>query len=171
MCPLALATIAWSSAASAEVSSWVFVGGGANWLSERASGYEMAPSMQIDVGMGSPPSRSFVVGMLGRTITNFGRGTDLALALRGTTGGFSRGGYGVAVDLGMYRRWWGMGSWGPIGSLHLGGPYGLQLTGNVEIGTQEHRTFGVLFGVDLLRLTVHRPAHDKWWMNPRPSWR
>jgi len=168
---LAFLLVVWSSPCRADVSSWFFTGGGPSWLSEQKSNYDMVPSLQFDLGLGTTPSRSLVVGVLSRTTTHFGRGTDLALAVRATTGGFSRGGWGLALDAGLYKRWWGRESWGPTTSLHLGAPYGLQLTMNGALGTHDHRTLGIMVGIDLLRLTIHRPANDNWWRNPRPSWR
>ena len=156
--------------ARADVSSWLLVGGGPSWISEQKSGYNVVPTLQFDAGLGTNPSRAIVLGILARSATHFGDGTDLGLAARLTTGGFSRGVFGLAIDGGLYRRWWGVGSWGPMASLHLGAPYGLQLTANVEIGTHDNKTFSALIGVDLLRLTVHRSPDDEWWPNPRPSY-
>jgi hypothetical protein len=153
------------------VSSWFFVGGGPSWLSEQKLSYELKPAMQMDLGMGTPSSHPVVVGVLARSTTHFGMGTDLALALRGTTGGFSRGDWGVALDAGAFKRWWGMGSYGPLASVHLGAPYGLQLSFNGLMGKDDHRTFTVVFGIDFLRLTVHRLSGEQWWKNPRPAWR
>jgi hypothetical protein len=163
--------LAWSGSARADVSSWLFLGGGPSWLSQEKSAYELQPTLQLDAGIGTPTSSPAVVGVLARTSTHFGMGTDLALALRATTGGFSRGDWGVALDAGAYKRWWGMESSGPLTSLHLGAPFGLQLSFNGALGTDDHRTFGVMFGVDFLRLTVHRLGGEQWWPNPRPAWR
>jgi hypothetical protein len=163
--------VAWSASARADVSSWFFAGGGPSWLSEQKSDYEMVPSLQLDLGIGTPPSGSAVLGVLSRSTTHFGKGTDFALALRAATGEFSRGGFGVALDAGAYKRWWGMESSGPMASLQLGAPYGLQLSFNGAFGSDDHRTFGVMFGIDFLRLTVHRLAGEQWWKNPRPAWR
>jgi hypothetical protein len=126
--------------------------------------------MQLDLGLGTPPSSMVVVGALGRTTTYFGRGTDLALAARAATGGFARGQFGIALDAGAFKRWWGTESEGPLASVHFGAPYGLQLSFNASMGSDEHRTYGVLLGIDLLRLTVYRLGGTQWWPNPRPAW-
>ncbi|MFW5739608.1 MAG: hypothetical protein ACOC1F_04515 [Myxococcota bacterium] len=161
----------WSAGARAEVTSWFFAGGGPSWLSEQESAYELDPTLQLDLGLGTPPSGAAVLGVLARTTTYFGSGTDLALALRASTGGFARGDWGVALDAGAYKRWWGMESSGPLASVQLGAPYGLQLSLNAAMGSDDHRSFGVLFGIDFLRLTVYRLGGEQWWPNPRPAWR
>lgn len=157
--------------ARADVSSWLFVGGGPSWLSEQREPYELRGSMQIDLGMGTPVSQPLVVGGLGRVTSYFGKGTDLALAARMATRGFAVGDWGLALDGGGFKRWWGMGSSGYLVSLQLGAPYGFTLSVNTSLGADDHRTFGAIFGIDLLRLTVYRLGGESWWYNPRPSWR
>jgi len=173
ICALAVPAVvlAWSGSARADVTSWFFAGGGPSWLSEQKSSYQLEPTMQLDLGIGTPPSGDVVIGVLGRTSTYFGRGTDLGLALRGATGGFARGDWGVALDAGMYKRWWNMESSGPLASLQLGAPYGIQLSLNSSFGNDDHRTFGAILGIDFLRLTVFRLGGEQWWPNPRPAWR
>jgi hypothetical protein len=158
-------------AARADVSSWFYAGGGPTWLSEQGSSFEVRPTMQLDVGMGTAPSGTVIIGALARSTTYFGAGTDLGLALRAATGDFARGGFGLALDAGAYKRWWGMGSAGPMGSLQLGAPFGLQLSLNAAFGTDEHLRYGATFGIDLLRLTVCRVSGEQWWPNPRPAYR
>jgi len=165
------AILAWPGLARAEITSWVFVGGGPSWLSEQKRSYQLEPTLQLDLGLGTPPSGDAIIGVLGRSSTYFGRGTDFALALRAATGGFARGDWGVALDAGAYKRWWGMESHGPLGSVQLGAPYGLQLSVNTSFGTDDHRTYGVMLGIDFLRLTVYRLGGEQWWPNPRPAWR
>ena len=166
-----VALLSWSGSAHAEVTSWFFAGGGPSWLSQKKSSYELEPTLQLDMGVGTQPSGDVVIGALARSSTYFGRGTDLGLALRASTGGFARGDWGIALDAGAYKRWWGMESAGPLASLQLGAPYGLQLSFNGAMGNDDHRTFGVMFGIDFLRLTVYRLGGEQWWTNPRPAWR
>lgn len=155
----------------AEVSSWFAMSGGPSWLSEHKSSYELAPTMQLDMGVGSQPSSPAVVGGLFRTTTYFSHGTDLSLCIRAATRGFTTGDWGVALDGGGYARWWGESSTGPIGTLHLGMPFGLTLSVQGQMGSNEHKAFGAMFGIDLLRLTVYRLGGESFWANPRPAWR
>jgi len=157
--------------ARAEASSWFAVSGGPAWLSEHKSSYEVAPTMQLDLGVGSPPSYPAVVGGLFRTTTFFSHGTDLALLIRATTRGFTTGQWGLAVDAGGYARWWGENSTGPIGAISFGMPFALTLTVQGAVGSNDHRTFGAFLGIDLLRLTVYRLGAENHWPNPRPAWR
>lgn len=163
--------VAWSCPARAEVSSWFFAGGGPSLLSEQKDDSVLKPTMQLDLGVGTPSSSPLVVGLLVRTQTHFGKGTDFTLALRGATGGFARGDWGLAIDAGAYKRWWGLESTGPAASVQVGAPFGLQLSINSAFGNHDARSFGVMFGIDFLRLTVHRLSGENWWPNPRPAWR
>ncbi len=169
--PLACAGLLTAREARADVASWLFVGGGASAMSERGKSYELRPNMQIDLGMGSSMAQPLVVGGLVRATPYFGQGVDLGLALRLATQGFAVGKWGVALDAGGYQRWWGMGSTGGIASVQLGAPYGVTLSLNATFGSDEHRVFGAVIGVDLLRLTVNRLGGESWWYNPRPAWR
>ena len=137
-------------------------------MSEQKKSYELRPTMQIDLGMGSPTSHPVVVGGLVRANSYFGQGVDLGLALRLATQGFATGKWGVALDGGGYERWWGQGSSGFITSLVLGAPYGLTLSLNATVGSDDHRVFGAVLGVDLLRLTVHRPRRRVAVVQPAP---
>ena len=47
-----------------------------------------------------------MLGGILRGTTFLHLGTDLGIALRGATGGFARGQWGVALDLGVVGRWW-----------------------------------------------------------------
>jgi hypothetical protein len=155
----------------ADVSSWLFVGGGPSWISQQKSAYELRGSMQVDLGVGSPTSNPVVIGMLARATPYFGRGTDLSLAARMATRGFAVGDWGFALDAGGYERWWGAGSVGGLASLSVGAPYGFTLAMNTSFGTNDNRTFGVMLGIDVLRLTVYRLGGESFWYNPRPAWR
>ncbi|MBI5535756.1 MAG: hypothetical protein HY898_23695 [Deltaproteobacteria bacterium] len=168
---LALSALAATRDAHADVSSWLFVGNGPSWISQRKLEYELKPSMQIDFGVGSPVSKPVVIGGLVRATPYFGKGTDLALAARIATQGFAVGDWGVAIDGGAFKRWWRTESSGWLTSLQLGAPYGITLSVNASFGSEDNRTYGAILGVDLLRLTVYRLGGEKWWANPRPAWR
>jgi hypothetical protein len=168
---LALAAVAVSREAQADLSSWVFAGAGASYLSQRGSSYELKPMMQFDMGVGSPVTLPVVVGGLARVSPIIGKGTDLALAARIATQGYALGRWGLALDGGAYKRWWGPGSEGWLASLQVGAPWGITLSLNFSTGSEEDRTYGAVLGIDLLRLTVYRLSGESWWVNPRPAYR
>ena len=158
--------------AGADVSSWLFVGGGPSWLRQGSDAeLELAPSLQIQTGMGTPPSRTIVLGGLGTMQTHFGHGTDLGLALRIATHGFVNGDWGAALDLGGYQRWWGEGSTGGTAALVLGAPWGITLGLNGSMGTNDHLGYSGVLGIDLARLTVYRRSGQSWLKNPFPAYR
>ena len=114
--------------ASADVASWMLVGGGGASVPEPSlESTRIAGTLQLDAGFGSDPNRDWVVGGVARTLTFFGAGTDLSLLLRTSSGGFARGDWGLALDLGPYQRWWGPDRTGLQVSLNGGGPWGLTL--------------------------------------------
>jgi hypothetical protein len=155
-------------AAHADISSWAFAGGGAGSLRlapDMTSTYGM---MKLDVGLGTPPDASVVVGGVMKSVTFFSQGTDLALTVRGASGGFVRGTWGFALDLGGFERFWGSGSRGGIGELTLGGPWGIQASALYELGTDEQRTFAAAIGLDLMRMSVYRTSGRNWFPNPFP---
>lgn len=154
--------------ARADVSSWLFVGGGASgvWPPHVAGHGDAA--LQIDTGLGSTPSGSVVVGGLLRMQTHFGDGTDFGLYLRTATGGFARGTWGAALDLGGVERTWGPAP-GYSGSVVLGGPWGLALSLGATRDSKDVTTFTAVLGVDFARLTVHRSTGTGWMPNPFPS--
>jgi len=152
--------------ARADVSSWFYVGAGATSLAQSTFATVQPFTLQTELGMGSPPDKAVILGGLVKAYTYFGQGTDLALTVRGASGGFVRGGLGFAIDAGAYERWWGQGSAGFLGALVLGGPFGLQLTGMTEQGSNDVRTYGVTIGIDFLRLTVYRNTSQNYWPNP-----
>jgi hypothetical protein len=167
--PLAASVVLLLSAqARADVSSWLFLGGGVSGVfPPHGSGHGDA-ALQIDSGLGSTPAAPVVVGGLVRMQTHFGDGTDFGLFLRTATGGFARGTWGGAIDLGGIVRTW-QPSPGYAGSLVLGGPWGLTLSlGAARDGDERTTVTGVL-GIDLARLTVHRSSGTEWMPNPFPS--
>jgi hypothetical protein len=155
----------------ADVSSWLFVGTGPSWISQQKATYELKPTLQFDLGVGSPASRSVVVGGLVRMTPYLGKGTDLAAAARIATQGYAVGTWGLALDAGGFQRWWGTESSGLLTSLQLGAPFGVTLSLNATFGSDDNRTYGAILGIDLLRLTVSRLGGQSWWYNPRPAWR
>jgi hypothetical protein len=161
-----LATVSLVGTARADITSWFAVYGGATSLGEQGAARAAAPLLQLETGAGSSPAGSLVFGGLLKSLTAFGRGTDLALTARVATGGFVRGGWGGALDVGPYRRWWGVQSSGVLGQLVVGAPFGLQLTAFTEQGTHEARAYGAALGIDLLRLTVYRSNAQSSWYNP-----
>lgn len=154
--------------ASADVSSWLYAGGGVGAL-QQGEAQTSAGALRLQLGMGSTPDAPFVLGGVAHTLSFFGEGTDLALSLRGATGGFARGDWGFALDAGGYQRFWGVGSSGLLGSLSLGAPFGLQAVLDFEMGTNDVRTFAAFLGIDLLRLTVYRTVGTQAYPNPLPA--
>lgn len=150
------------------MSSWLFAGGGFGSLSQGGR-QEGAGALRLQLGTGTSPDAAFVLGGVAHTLSFFGEGTDLALSLRGATGGFARGDWGFALDAGGYQRFWGVGSSGLLGSVSLGAPFGLQAVLDFEMGTNDARTFAAFLGVDLLRLTVYRTVGTESYPNPLPA--
>jgi hypothetical protein len=159
-----------ASTARADVSSWLFFGMGPSAFDRSSYGQDIRTSMQLDTGLGLPPSYDIVPGLLLRMNTRFGQGSDVALLVRTATGGYARGNWGVAVDLGAYERWWGNEpSAGFAGTLSLGAPWGITLSTNFQQGSNDVRTFGAILGLDLARFTVYRSSGLTWWSNPYPA--
>lgn len=166
-------------AARADVSSW-FTGGGGYGVarSESQGEYSRATALSFSIGVGSTPTSSVVVGGLLRTTTYFTLGTDLDLSARVASGGFARGQWGLAFDIGPgWRSWARRSDYGgfPMHAMVVGGaPWGLQLgVGanllNLDGGTSSQGAIALL-EIDLLRLTVMRQgATDRWWENPSPA--
>jgi hypothetical protein len=167
--PIGCACALLAAPARADVSSWVFVGGGPVWLKTVDLPSEARGSLLMQAGFGTPPSGLVEVGGLLSTDTFFGRGTDLMLTLRTATRGFTNGGWGAALDLGPYRRWWGARSTGGYGALVLGAPWGITASAGGRIGSGSAEDFQVVLGIDFARLTVHREAGLSWFPNPFPA--
>lgn len=173
-----LVTLGVATPARADVSSWFAIGGGFGVAqSSSTSSADSAGTFAMSFGVGSSPRSSFVVGGIFRSMTYVGFGTDVGLGARLATGGFARGDWGAAIDLGLGYRYWGGGSYGeyPIQPvLTFGAPWGLQLAVggnllNLAGGTQTFGGYAVL-EIDLLRLTVMRQGStDKAWKNPSPA--
>jgi len=165
--PLAVLLVAtWAVDARADVSSWFYAGGGATQLKGETLPTVRPGTLQLELGMGSPPDGVLIVGGLFKMMTFFSEGTDLALTTRFASGGFVRGGFGIALDAGGYQRWWGRSSTGFLGAVVLGAPLGLQLTAMTEQGTENVHSYGGTIGIDFLRLTVYRTTLRDFWPNP-----
>jgi hypothetical protein len=162
----ALACLGVARQASADVTGWVFAGGGATGWKQGDNDYAVNGTLTFDVGAGTAPDRSFIAGGIFRLNPILGEGVDLGLLARVATYGFQGGEIGFALDAGGYVRPWGEGSSGFAGSLNIGGPIGLQLGVNVAVGTNDALAFGATAGIDLLRLTVYRRTLLDWWPNP-----
>lgn len=164
-----LAPLAWSSSSRADTSAWIFAGGGAmNWK-QGGGDFSVDSALSFDLGVGTTPDARFIFGGLVRATPLLGSGTDLALLARAATHGFQAAELGVAVDAGIYRRFWGDTSTGFTGAVTLGAPLGLSLSLQASIGTKDAVGFGAIAGLDLLRLTVYRQSLVQWWPNPYPA--
>jgi hypothetical protein len=155
--------------ARGDVSSWAFVGAGPTWVENEELERTLQASLLMEAGLGTPPSHAVIAGGLFRVQTHFGLGTDLALSVRTATRGFVRGGFGLALDLGPYFRFWGDDSFGGQASLVLGAPWGITLSGGGGLGSHDSRHFGVVLGLDFARLTVYRDTGTNWYPNPFPA--
>jgi hypothetical protein len=167
-----------SSEARADVTSWLAVGGGYGLERNGVSEFtDRATAMSLSLGVGSSPRAPVVVGGLMRSVTYFSLGTDLSIGPRIATGGFSRGDWGLALDVGAVARWWNDGQYGryPLqGVLTLGAPWGLQLGVGAQmwnIAGEPYATGGfAVLEMDLLRFTVmRRGSTDSTWFNPSPA--
>ncbi len=180
-----LAVAAAASPARADTSAWVFVGGGVlGWKSEVPPAgtsvttfTSLTPSatMTIDAGVGTSPDARFIGGGLFRVQPIFGHGAvgsgaDLALLARLCSHGFQAGDWGFAIDAGGFARPWGVQSIGFSGDVSLGLPLGFTVTAQTEVGTAGVLGFGVVAGLDLLRLTAYRQTLLNWWQNPSPAY-
>jgi hypothetical protein len=180
---LSVATSALFSAnARADVSSWMAVGGGytGQFLRQGSStGFssDWVPAIDYSIGVGSSPLQPAVIGGILRGQTFIGLGTDLGAAARVSTGGFARGDWGVAFDLGAAWRSWQnsvYGEWPVQAALTGGTPWGFQLVVGGQVstvpGSQPADGFFAAIEIDLLRLTVMRQgSSEPWWYNPSPA--
>ncbi len=165
-----VAVVCGSSAAMADVSSWVYVGGGAAdlQLSSAKAGSAVNPfTLQLDAGFGTAPTNPLVVGFAAKTLTFVDYGTDIGLALRLTTPGYSLGTWGVALDLGGTQRFWGQTTSLATTSLTFGLPWGVNLAATAGSDFGDNQSLVLTLGIDWARLTVHRTAGDGWWRNYR----
>lgn len=175
---LGIALFGGERVARAEVSSWLSADGGYSFQRNAVRDYnDKAAAMSFAVGVGSTPDASFVVGGIFRSTTYFNLGTDLSVGPRFASGGFARGDWGAALDVGVTGRYWRGGDYGkyPVNATLWGGtPWGFELGVGTDFlsltGAPMARGFTALVGIDLLRLTVmRRGSTEKSWANPAPA--
>jgi hypothetical protein len=175
---LVAALLLFAPAARADLTSWLSLGGGYTLSYDGVTAtYQSSGAFSGTIGVGSTPISPVVVGGVFRVTTRFGLGTDVGIMARVTTGGFSRGDWGLGLDLGPSMRWWGSGDYGryPLqGVLLLGAPWGLQVAVGTDIvnlgGDPPSRGGFALLEFDLLRFTLMRQGStDSWWRNPSPA--
>ena len=156
--------------ARADVSGWANASAGPTFVDDGTDTMTQA-AISLQAGVGSTPANFLVGGGLFHLETHFQRGTDLGLLARVATQGYVLGNWGLALDLGGYERFWGVGSAGGLGALVLGAPWGLTLRGEGALGTNDARSVGIVLGVDFARLTVFRTSGEDWFPNPFPGYR
>jgi hypothetical protein len=166
----ALASLLVAPRARADVSSWASVAAGPSYIDDGRT-KRTQPSLELETGIGTPPSSLFVVGGLLHLQTHFGRGTDLGLLARFATRGFVLGDWGAALDLGGYERLWGRRSAGGLGELVVGAPWGLQLGLGGGLGSNDARHVSIVLGIDFARLSIFRTTGENWFPNPYPAYR
>ena len=174
----AVALLGGERTARAEVSSWLSADGGYSFQRNAVRSYtDQAAAMSFAVGVGSTPDASFVIGGIFRSTTYFNLGTDISVGPRFASGGFARGDWGAAVDVGVTGRYWRGGDYGkyPLNATLWGGtPWGFELGLGTSLasvtGPPNAVGFTALLGIDLLRLTVmRRGSTERSWPNPAPA--
>lgn len=161
----------WSRPSQADVSTWLSIAGGVGQVQKLDWDRRIVPTFRLGTGMGSDPSRSWIVGGMLRSDTWIGEGTDLSLALRVANHGYANGQWGLALDLGPVARFWGPDAYGGLGVATLGMPWGLEAGLTATFGNEPVRSYGGFIGIDLARLTVYRRSGSSWWKNPFPAYR
>lgn len=172
-----LAVTASPASARADATGWASVNGGATLVGDEPvdegsialeTGERIAPTLQVDVGVGTTSDAPIIVGGLFRVSPTFGEHTDFAVLARGATEGFQTGPFGVALEAGGYARADEEASVGFVGGAVLGGPLGVQLSLLAHVGTADDWGASALLGIDLLRLTLYREDALPYWPNPLP---
>jgi hypothetical protein len=169
-----LAALTLATPAKADISSWLAVGGGYGLARNSATNFtDSAGTFSASIGVGTDPKSKFIFGGVFRSVTYVGLGTDIGLGARVCTGGFARGDWGLAFDLGVGYRYWGDGQIPIQPMLTFGAPWGLQLgVGANVFGLSDSQALGgfAVLEVDLLRLTIMRQGStDKAWKIPLPA--
>jgi hypothetical protein len=157
-----------AGSARADVSSWLFAGGGVG-LRDYSGARTAAPAMELDTGIGSSPGEAIAVGGLIKLNTRFGQGSDFGLYLRTATGGYVRGAWGVAIDLGGLSRFEEGTHRGYGGTLSLGAPWGVTVNLDATRDNQDRNVFLAVVGIDFARFSVYRSIGTSWFPNPYPS--
>ncbi len=174
---LACATVFAPRESRADVTTWLAFGTGLavdHSTVNRSTNWN--PAISATFGAGTDPNHAVVVGWVFRTMSRFNEGTDLNLSLRLTTGGFSRGDWGVALDVGPGLRLWEDNDDGmyPLqGTVTVGFPWGLQVAAGSDIMNLAVHPASIgayaLVEFDLMRFTIMRQGStDKFWKNPLP---
>lgn len=167
-----------SEPAHADVTSFLAFGPGYGLKrNDSTKDFDRATAFGYSIGVASSPRGALVAGGMFRGITYLDLGTDISLSLRVATGGFARGQWGLAFDVGPGWRSWQNSDYGrfPLGGLvTLGAPWGLQLAVGGEAlnlaGSPQSQGLVALIEIDLLRLTVMRQGGtDRYWENPSPA--
>lgn len=167
-CSTLTAALAWSSSALADVSSWLQVAAGPT-LTGRSGELDAHGTLDLLTGLGTDPGGPWVLGPVLRLQYQFAGGVDLTPALRFTSGGYTRGELGFAIDAGPWFRLYDGGATGAYAAVTVGGPWGTVATLNGAFAGDAAQAFGVLVGIDLLRLTVYRHSGEQHWPNPFPA--
>jgi hypothetical protein len=165
-------------AAHADPTPWFSFGGG--WGLEHNGGARLdngAGAIDLAIGVGTAATHPFVVGGIFRTVGYTYLGTDISLAVRLAMRSFCVGDWGLALDLGVAARTWGLGNYGqyPIQPVLTGGmPFGFQVAIGADfadVANQRPTARGgfVALELDFLRLTAMRTGETtKLWPNPSP---
>ncbi len=156
--------------AEADVASWMYVGGGVGRLTMPAGSTTATSNraaLALDTGFGTNPLSPVVVGFTFKAFGYMDEGVDLGLALRGTTSGYSRGQWGVALDLGVMQRFWGQTATLPTATLSFGLPWGVTLAATGGSDFDATHSLGLTLGFDWARLTAHRASGESHWRNYR----
>ena len=174
----AVGTFGGEKVAHADPTTWLALGGGVSLDHSTANGStHFDPAFSATIGVGTSPAHPWVFGGVFRSLTRFNEGADISLAARLTTGGFSRGDWGLGFDLGPGLRLWGSNTFGtyPLeGVLLLGAPWGLQMSIGSDIvnlqGTPTSLGGYAVIEFDFLRLTLMRQGStEKYWENLLPA--
>ncbi len=177
VCASVLLAVAVPARARADVTTWLAFGGGMGLDHASGGATNANPTFSASMGVGSDPTRSWVLGGVFRSLSRFNEGTDINLSLRATTGGFSRGDWGLGLDLGPGLRLWASNAYGtyPLqGAVLLGAPWGLEVSvGSDIVDLAGHPTslggYAVL-EFDLLRFTLLRQGStDVYWKTALPA--
>jgi hypothetical protein len=163
--------------ALADPTTWLALGGGLSLdhsTVTKATNFD--PAFSATMGVGTSPVHSWVIGGVFRSLSRFNEGGDISLALRVTTGSFSRGDWGFGFDLGPGLRLWGNNAFGTFpleGVVLLGAPWGFQVSLGADIvnleGTPSSLGGYAVIEFDLLRFTLNRQGStDAYWKNPLP---